>query len=304
MNPRKRKKNPPDPSPSLFGSLFAGCTPPSPFGSFPNYLSSPASLDLELPARNWPVLFPSLSGRRSVWRVKMLIQLKFGVIALGFEEFILLLALPARSVCYEVVSPGLHSPSGFGCLWGKREGVYVSIVQFVPALVRSRVSTFLGVPILEVAHRIAPCAGHLRRLASSSAFVASGYHNWPTKSIWIASCRLLGLNQSQIMALACFATDGIPVDLRPRYASPIYRILVSRSELQVCFIFIFPLVFRGIHFHVVDLQVSILLHTLFEFGFRFRNVAVLPSRILSLVWLSCARFYECIICSILFLVYC
>ena len=128
----------------------------------------------------------------------MQIRLKFGVIDLGFEEFIVLLALSARSVCYMVVSSGLNYPSGFGCLWGKSENVYVSIVQFVPVWVRSRVSTSLGVPILEVAHSIASCAGHLRGPASRSAFVVSGCHMWPDKSVWIASCRLIGLHQPQV----------------------------------------------------------------------------------------------------------
>ena len=88
---------------------------------------------------------------------------------------------------------------------------------------------------------------------------------------------------AKILALACFAMDDIPVDLRSRYASPIYRILVSRSELQVCFIFLFPLVFGVIYLHGVDLQVSILTPTLFQFGFRFRNVAFPSCWILSLI---------------------
>ena len=171
MNPKKRKKEPPDPSPSLFGSLFGGRIPsslamsliyaesssrrasytdlnlyhcsvnflfsgllflpildlglhvlegtrssvsvgscdwpslrcrakPSAPTSTPNCLSSLASLCLNLPACNWPFLFPSRSGRHPVatssgqlgrsrlseWRVMVLIQPNFGVVELVLEE--------------------------------------------------------------------------------------------------------------------------------------------------------------------------------------------------------------------------
>jgi len=85
---------------------------------------------------------------------------------------------------------------------------------------------------------------------------------------------------AKVLALACFAMDATPVDLRSRYASPIYRILVSRSELQVCFLFLFPLVFRVIYL---------------QFGFRFRKVAFPSCWILSLicaVWHTIIRMYS------------
>uniref|UniRef100_A0A7C9AK60 Uncharacterized protein n=1 Tax=Opuntia streptacantha TaxID=393608 RepID=A0A7C9AK60_OPUST len=222
MNPKQRKKEPPDPSPSLFDLNLCPCRVPilfsgllflpvpnlglhdlegtrsSDIASIPTYLSSPASLYLELSACTCPGLFPSLSDRRSVWRVMMLIQLKFGVFAPDLEASIFLLALLVRSVYSEVDSPSLHSPSGLGCLWGKSGGVSVSIVRLVPASGRSRVSLFLGASILEIAHRFAPFAGHSRRLASRSALGASCCHNWPARSVCIASCSLTVLSQSQM----------------------------------------------------------------------------------------------------------
>ena len=219
---RKRKKKPPDPSPSLFDLnlcpnrapiLFSGLlflpvpnlgshvpagTRSSVTTSIPNYLSSPASLYLELPASICPVRFPSLSDRCSVWRVMMLTQLNIGVSAPDLEASICLFALLVRSVYPEVDSTGLLSPSGLGSFWGQRGDAYVSIVQLVPVLVRLRVLILLGASILKIAHRIDPFTGHLRRIASRSALGASYCHNWPDRSVCIASCGLLALSQSQV----------------------------------------------------------------------------------------------------------
>jgi len=76
-----------------------------------------------------------------------------------------------------------------------------------------------------------------------------------------------------ISTLVCFAMADILVDLRSRYVSSLRRLLVVRSELQVCYIFLFPPLIRVIYFYNAGLKASILVPTLFQFGVRFRVVS-------------------------------
>uniref|UniRef100_A0A7C9AJD0 Uncharacterized protein n=1 Tax=Opuntia streptacantha TaxID=393608 RepID=A0A7C9AJD0_OPUST len=153
-----------------------------------------------------------------------------------------------------------------------------------PWVVRTHGMLFLLPPSTLVADLLAPSGSVGVALGSPNvAVIEADLALWRSEThippcIWVYSPlhpSIVKLYPSlvKISTLVCFAVADILVDLSSRYVSSLRRLLVIRSELQVCYILLFPPLIRVNYFFIADLKASILVPTLFQFGVRFRVVS-------------------------------